>query len=138
MTYGHPSEFDGPPNPETPELEPAKPCSSGSAGWTLDDYLERQRKWSYETFGHGPRTKGITAHIRKELQEVEDAPTDLMEWIDVIILGFDGAWRTGAHPHEIIEMLQHKQDVNFKREYPKPKSQDHPSEHIRGASKTRK
>jgi hypothetical protein len=35
-------------------------------------------------------------HIKKELDdEIAHDPLDLGEWIDVIILGLDGAWRTG-------------------------------------------
>jgi hypothetical protein len=47
-------------------------------------YLDRQMAWSLTTFGGGTRTKGLTAHIRKELAEIEAAPHDLEEWIDVV------------------------------------------------------
>lgn len=54
---------------------------------------ERAMEWSEKTFGPGMRTEGITAHIRKELLEIEEDPNSLEEWIDVMILAFDGAWR---------------------------------------------
>lgn len=94
-------------------------------------YLHRHKKWSGKTFGPGPRTKGIAEHIRKELIEIEKAPRDLMEWIDVIILGMDGAWRSGHTPEAIVQALTEKQAINFKRVYPMPVSQDVPSEHLR-------
>jgi len=100
----------------------------------LLDYIQRQINWSGKTFGNGVRTKGITAHIRKELAEIEAAPHDVEEWIDVVILALDGAWRAGYSPAQICNALEAKQAKNFLRTYPMPLSEDHPSEHIREAS----
>ena len=97
----------------------------------LIDYIERQRQWSLKTFGDGRRTKGITSHIKKELQEIESNPTDVIEWIDVVILALDGAWRSGHTAEEIVEGMQNKQGINFKRIYPMPTSQDEASEHLK-------
>ena len=98
----------------------------------LTKYLERQKEWSIRTFGNGKRTLGIIRHIEKELKEVEAKPNDLTEWIDVIILALDGYWRHGGNIEIIMNILQAKQDNNFTRVYPFPKSEDEPSEHIRG------
>lgn len=97
----------------------------------LAKYLERQKEWSIKTFGNGKRTLGIIRHIEKELKEVEEKPNDLTEWIDVIILALDGYWRHGGGTEIIMNILQAKQDNNFTRTYPFPKSEDEPSEHIR-------
>lgn len=72
-------------------------------------HLRRQRDFSLNTFGPGRRVAGVTDHIQKELKEVRDSDGDLAEWIDVIILGLDGALRSGAHPEEIISALVAKQ-----------------------------
>ena len=59
-------------------------------------HLARQAEWSAATFGPGSREKGVTDHIRKELVEVADATSPAekqKEWIDVVILALDGAWR---------------------------------------------
>jgi hypothetical protein len=82
------------------------------------EYLAHQRSWSEETFGPGPRLLGVLDHIRKELIEIEADPTDLGEWVDVIILGFDGAWRAGWEPQEIIHAIQMKQAKNETRTWP--------------------
>jgi len=84
----------------------------------LYSHLERQREWSGNTFGPGLRTAGVLDHIRKELKEIEADPSDLKEWIDVIILAFDGAWRTGASLGTILDALQAKQLKNEKRKWP--------------------
>ena len=110
------------------------PALATASGSTLSDYIARQESWSSKTFGNGVRTKGITEHIRKELLEIEAAPHDVEEWIDVVILALDGAWRAGYSPSQICAALEAKQAKNFKRNYPMPISEDHPSEHIREAT----
>lgn len=96
-------------------------------------HLTRQREWSGRTFGPGPRTQGVVAHIRKELDEVLADPTDLTEWIDVAILALDGAWRAGATPDQIIATLVAKQTRNEGRRWPdwRTASEDQPIEHVR-------
>ena len=95
------------------------------------DFLEKQIAWSRATFGSGKRTKGICEHIRKELREIESAPDDVEEWIDVVILAFDGAWRAGFSPVQIVDTLQHKLNKNRNRKWPKSTSEDLPTEHDR-------
>lgn len=109
---------------------PPLPAPAGSP-FLLTEYIRQQEEWSARTFGHSTRTKGITAHIRKELLEIEAAPHDVEEWIDVVILALDGAWRAGYSPVQIVDALEAKQAKNFRRTYPRPLSDDHPSEHIR-------
>jgi hypothetical protein len=81
-------------------------------------HLARQREWSRQTFGPGDRAKGVVDHIRKELAEIEADPTDLGEWVDVVILALDGAWRSGHEPHEIIGAIKAKQARNEARVWP--------------------
>lgn len=81
-------------------------------------HLTRQRQFSERTFGPGPRTKGVLDHIRKELGEIEADPSDLREWVDVIILAFDGAWRAGHGPQDILDAVVAKQARNEARTWP--------------------
>lgn len=81
-------------------------------------HVGRQRAFSETTFGPGLRTTVVVDHIRKELLEVLAAPEDLEEWVDVILLGFDGAWRTGADPQAIIDAIKAKQERNEQRDWP--------------------
>lgn len=100
-------------------------------------YLERQRDFSLRTFGPGKRTAGVTKHIEKELDEIRDAPDDLEEWADVIILALDGALRTGAEPAAILSTVKAKQARNERRTWPDWRTfgEDHPIEHERHAFK---
>jgi hypothetical protein len=99
----------------------------------LIKHLERQRKFSEATFGPGNRTQGVINHIRKELQEIEEDPLDLEEWVDVILLALDGAWRTGATSREITEAIEAKMTKNENREWPdwREMDQDQAIEHVR-------
>lgn len=65
-------------------------------------FLTAQFEFSDKTFGPGQRWKGVVAHIRKELNEIEQDPQDRVEWIDVVLLGCDGCRRAG---HSLDVML---------------------------------
>lgn len=97
----------------------------------MKEYLERQWRWSKRVFGPDRRTLGLIAHIKKELVEIEAKPDDLSEWIDVAILAMDGYWRHGGTPETFMDHLQQKQDKNFARRWPLPKSENDAIEHIR-------
>lgn len=84
----------------------------------LIKHLERQREFSADTFGPGYSTERITDHIRKELLEIESDPLDLEEWVDVILLALDGAWRTGATSEQVVEAIDEKMTKNENREWP--------------------
>jgi len=99
-------------------------------------HLSRQREWSGRTtFGPSDRAKGVVDHIRKELREIEADPTDLSEWIDVVILAFDGAWRAGYTPEQILAQWIGKQSKNEARQWPDWRSMpaDKAIEHDRSA-----
>ncbi|MDP3909436.1 MAG: DUF550 domain-containing protein [Gemmatimonadales bacterium] len=96
--------------------------------------LYRQIDFSSRAFGPGSRALGIVAHIRKELREIEAAPSDLEEWIDVALLALDGAWRSGASPEEVCRALVAKIAKNEARTWPAPGAQDQAIEHIEEAT----
>lgn len=108
-------------------------CGFKDGKMDLLGHLERQRAWSERTFGPGSRLHGVLDHIRKELSEIEAKPDDLSEWIDVIILGFDGAWRAGYTPEQIVLALVAKQAKNEARRWPdwRNLSPDKAIEHVR-------
>ena len=88
------------------------------SGFDLVAHLRRQIAFSIETFGPGQRVSGVLDHIRKELAEIEKDPSDLTEWVDVVLLAFDGALRAGHSPVEVAEALGKKLAVNEKRQWP--------------------
>lgn len=120
---------------QSPWLIPAPyPQSTGSEQFDrLDSYLYRHIEWSERVLGHGPHTEGLLKHIAKELDEIREHPSDLLEWVDVLILAFDGAWRAGYSVDQILLALQEKQNRNFKRTWVM-KGEDEPIEHDRTGS----
>ncbi len=97
----------------------------------LEKYLNIQIGWSLSVFGSGHRTEGILKHIESEIEEVRNSPYDVEEWVDIVILALDGAWRAGHLPEDIIKAMQDKQTKNCNREWPAPVSDDEPIMHIK-------
>jgi len=96
-------------------------------------HIERQRAFSQRTFGPGTRTEAIIDHIQKELKEIAAAPTDINEWVDVILLAIDGAWRAGYEPEYVAAAIAAKLAKNEVREWPDWHTQplDKAIEHVR-------
>lgn len=99
----------------------------------LVKHIERQKNWSERTFGPGPRVLGVCDHIRKELREIEESPNDLSEWVDVVLLAIDGAWRAGYSPEDIVAGIAAKQEKNEGRHWPdwRTAPADKAIEHVR-------
>lgn len=91
---------------------------AGGGGFDFIAHVKRQKRFSQLTFGPGARTAGVVDHIRKELVEIEAKPHDLVEWVDVILLAIDGAWRAGHRPGAIAAAIQAKQARNEARKWP--------------------
>lgn len=105
----------------------------------LSDIIKDAKEWSLNTFGPGTREKGVSEHIRKELQEIANAPTPELkakEWVDVVILGIDGLWRSmpDAPAGALVAMIVAKYQKNFRREWPdwRTVGEDKPIEHVKG------
>lgn len=94
----------------------------------LSNYLYKQKSWSQRVFGDGKRTVGITEHIKSEIEEIRENPSDPIEWVDIIILALDGFWRCGGNIYHIEQYLTKKQEVNFLRQYDK-RPENQPSFH---------
>lgn len=85
----------------------------------LVKHLQKQEQWSLKTFGPPDNnTAGIIDHIKKELVEVENNPEDVFEWIDIVILAFDGALRNGWKPEDVAMALKNKHEINESRKWP--------------------
>ncbi|WP_218579044.1 dATP/dGTP pyrophosphohydrolase domain-containing protein [Phytohabitans houttuyneae] len=111
-------------------------ADAASAPASVDaSFVARKREFSARTFG--PQAlAGVIDHIRKELVEVEADPTDLGEWVDVIMLGLDGAWRAGHEPQEILDAIVAKQARCEARTWPDWRTTDpgQAIEHDRGVA----
>jgi hypothetical protein len=98
---------------------------------SFEDYLSRHWSWSRQAFGDGRQTNGILEHIGKELAEIRAKPDDLVEWVDVMILAFDGYLRHGGSVDSLMRDLEAKQAENLVRRWPLPGDGQHAVEHLR-------
>lgn len=112
----------------------AGPPQEGASAFDLVAHIRRQAAFSERTFGPGPRLEGVIDHITRELLEVRDSGGALAEWVDVIILGLDGAWRSGASAEQIAQAIAGKQARNESRTWPDWRSAapGKAIEHVRG------
>lgn len=103
--------------------------SAGLFAFDVEDYYT----WSVDTFGPGARTRAVVDHIKKELKEILDAPHDLEEWADVVILAMDGALRSGATAKELFDTILNKHEKNRRRIWPdwRTADPDKAIEHVR-------
>jgi hypothetical protein len=107
----------------------------GAERFDLVAHLERQSAWSERTFGPGDCRDGVLDHTKKEIVEVRESGGDLS---DLVILALDGAWRSGASPHQVVEAIMAKQAKNEARAWPDWRTADPGKaiEHVRGGSET--
>ncbi len=136
---------------EPGEAESGAAMQAAGRGYDLVAHLYRQRRFSVREFGPGARTEGVCRHIEEELREIREAgawaaalvhgsperlranAALLEEWIDVALLAFDGAWRAGFDPSEVVGMFEAKLTKNEGRDWPdwRTQSPDAPIEHDR-------
>lgn len=99
------------------------------------EYVNRHFNWSFRTFGTAPNTESICTHIQKEVEEVRKNPNDLEEWIDIIILGLDGALRCQGMgklvADDLVDALEAKLQKNIQRKWIIPTDPTQPIEHDR-------
>ena len=88
--------------------------------------------WSQQTFGsdgtRGPL--GPIRHLIKEAQELEQSPTDRMEYADCLLLLMDSSRRAGINFGEVIEAGIEKLRINKLRDWPES-IKDQPVEHVK-------
>ena len=104
-------------------------CTSAKV-FDLNDHLFNQRRWSMRTFGPHMHSRGVLDHIKKEITEIEAKPDDLSEWVDLILLAFDGAFRNGFSPNQITDALARKFRINMSRIWPAIPDPEKAIEHI--------
>jgi hypothetical protein len=98
---------------------------------SIETYLARHWAWSLGAFGPGRQTAGILEHLGKEIAEISAKPDDLTEWVDVMILAFDGYLRHGGTVEGLMRDLEAKQAENFARRWPPAGDGEHAVEHLR-------
>jgi len=87
---------------------------------TFTDLVNRQRTWSTTQFGESVDLPRILNHITEATGDVEKEPARLHNWIDIVLLAMDGAWRAGHSPKEVVQAIQDVQVRNIMRDWQNP------------------
>jgi hypothetical protein len=111
----------------------------------MKQHLVRQMVFSRATFGPGERMDGVLDHMTKEIDEVRKSGGDASEWVDLVILAFDGLtrrlWasidydRDADHISQCAcQMIAEKQAKNERRDWPdwRTAAPGKAIEHVRG------
>lgn len=105
-------------------------------GIVLDEVARDQAEWSQQTFGtdteRGPL--GALRHLEREAREAQQAPSDLTEYADCLLLLLDASRRAGFTPLELLGAARDKMRVNRSRTWPKPVD-GQPCEHVKADEK---
>ena len=86
--------------------------------------------WSDKTFGSHRSPKASLCHLKKEVEEVIEALTDVEEYADCFILLLDAARLANIPFPEIFDTMKKKFEKNKNRRWAKP-DENGVSEHIR-------
>lgn len=85
----------------------------------LNDFQYNQAQWSNKTFV-GQELSGKFAHLRKEVDELEADPRDIMEYADCYSLLVDIAAKNNIFLSDIHYAAIKKLEINKKRKWGKP------------------
>lgn len=95
----------------------------------VNDFQHDQNQWSDKAF-KGQPLSGNFAHLRREIDELEATPTDIMEYADCYSLLTDIAAKNGIYLSDIHSSAMKKLEINKARKWGKPNA-DGSVEHIK-------
>ena len=89
----------------------------------LNKFVADRNKFSIQTFGTIEQRNhvGPLMHLKKEIEEVINAPNDRLEWADCFLLLLDAAFRNGYSMQDLIDFGIEKLEINKKRTWTKNK-----------------
>ncbi len=76
-------------------------------------------EWSKNTFKDSTVLSNI-AHLRDEIDEIEESPDNIIEWADVIILYMNAAYLSGHSMDDILIAVHKKFEKNKNRSWGEP------------------
>ena len=76
-------------------------------------------EWAKKTFKDSSISSTI-AHLRDEIDEIEESPDEIEEWADVIILYMNAAYYSGHSMDDILIAVHKKFEKNKNRSWGEP------------------
>lgn len=88
----------------------------------INDLQHELKCWTEKQFPNRD-TASICAHLRKETYEVLEAPKDVMEYADCMMLLLDAASYNGVRSSDIVRACYEKLAINKDRKWGEPNDQ---------------
>lgn len=76
---------------------------------TLPEYITAQRDISLRIHGHQRPEHAAVHEVQSRLRTVQDDPTSLYGWVDIILAGIEGGLRSGATTYALAQALTNRQ-----------------------------
>ena len=95
-----------------------------------DTFQKETAVWQDETFPHATLHSKLE-HVRKETKEIEDNPSDLYEWADVMLIFLHALSGQGIKVSELLCACREKQEICRNREWGEPNPVHGYTEHKR-------
>ena len=105
--------------------------------WDFFKVMENWAKWSDSVWGENRPPNGTVNHLVEEAAELAENPTDIMEYVDVIMLAVDGLRQAGFDFAEFTDAAIKKLAINKAREWG-PVDENGVSRHVKDSAKTGK
>lgn len=88
----------------------------------MNDLQHDLKKWTEKQFP-SRNMESITNHLKSEIGELLENPTDIIEFADCFMLLVDAASYQGIHMSDIWRAMGEKLEINKKRKWGEPNEQ---------------
>lgn len=83
----------------------------------LDELQKEICAWAATVWGDSRPPDGCITHLQLEARELEDAPYDIKEYADCLILLLNAAGLAGLSTDDLMEAAWRKHEVNMARKW---------------------
>ncbi len=73
----------------------------------------QQPNFSVSTFGPDSIYQKVLDIVRHELKEMDVNPSEMTEWLDLVLLSLDDAWLVNHSPEKIAQQLRARHDRGY-------------------------
>ncbi|HET6346365.1 MAG TPA: dATP/dGTP pyrophosphohydrolase domain-containing protein [Myxococcota bacterium] len=77
---------------------------------TVAEYVKAQRDISLRIYGHQRSDHAAVHELQSRLRTVQEDPTSLYGWVDIILAGLEGGLRSGASAYALAQALINRQN----------------------------
>jgi len=83
----------------------------------LDQFQSNHAAWASKTFPDETLDE-VIKHLKAEIDEARETPSDVFEWADCYILMMYACQRCGHSMSDVVDIAKKKHEINLKRTWP--------------------